>query len=468
MPWRLALGLAGLSLGAHLGVALLTEPVPDEAYYLLWSRHLAWDYPDHPPAVAFFLALARLLAGEGRLALRLPALLTALLVPTLLGWALARTRGEAEARRLLWLLHATLLLHVLGVIVTPDTPLSLAWAAALAGLLLLVDREGEGRPAPLLLLGVGLALGVALLSKLTGWALLGGVLAAALFHRPLRERLGGWGGLALLVVPALALAAPWIAATLAAPGESGLAFQLGRLSPRGSLPAKLGAYLGGQLGVLTPGVLWLALRFAGTLRRPASPRDTLLLWLGLPLPLFFLAVALVRPVEANWIGPAWLPLLVGAAGLPVTRRCFRGSVGVGLGLVLLLHGLALATASEAGRGLLPRASLARLSGGERLAARVDELCSGPVVRVGDYGAGAELHLHLGAERVRVETRERPSLFDRLEQPPFVAVDGACSLDSCRRPPPPLEGCVWGPPALPGDWPRPRLCLSRLRCEVPLR
>ncbi|MCJ7776332.1 MAG: hypothetical protein MUP08_08090, partial [Desulfobulbaceae bacterium] len=42
----------------------------DESHYVLFSRHLAWGYFDHPPMVAFLAALTTL-AGDGMLCLLL-------------------------------------------------------------------------------------------------------------------------------------------------------------------------------------------------------------------------------------------------------------------------------------------------------------------------------------------------------------------------------------------------------------
>ena len=36
----------------------------DESHYLLYSRHLAWGYFDHPPMVAFLAALTTLLGDS--------------------------------------------------------------------------------------------------------------------------------------------------------------------------------------------------------------------------------------------------------------------------------------------------------------------------------------------------------------------------------------------------------------------
>ena len=42
----------------------------DESHYLMYSRHLAWGYFDHPPMVAFLAALTTM-AGDSVLLVRL-------------------------------------------------------------------------------------------------------------------------------------------------------------------------------------------------------------------------------------------------------------------------------------------------------------------------------------------------------------------------------------------------------------
>ena len=37
----------------------LTELDPDEAYYFMYSRDLAWGYFDHPPVIALMIRLGR-------------------------------------------------------------------------------------------------------------------------------------------------------------------------------------------------------------------------------------------------------------------------------------------------------------------------------------------------------------------------------------------------------------------------
>ena len=48
-------------------VAAATTPLTeDEAYYRLWSQHLAFGYYDHPPMIAWWIWLGRHLAGSGQ------------------------------------------------------------------------------------------------------------------------------------------------------------------------------------------------------------------------------------------------------------------------------------------------------------------------------------------------------------------------------------------------------------------
>lgn len=67
-----------------------------EAYYWLWSEHLALGYYDHPPLVAWAIHLGTLVAGRTELGVRLPALL-GITVATWTVYALGRRLGGAEA-----------------------------------------------------------------------------------------------------------------------------------------------------------------------------------------------------------------------------------------------------------------------------------------------------------------------------------------------------------------------------------
>src|SRR5213595_2825392 len=72
-------GLAILALvGLRLIVAAFTPITFDEAYYWMWSKHLAGGYYDHPPMVAVVIRLGTMLAGDTELGVRLVSVLLAI------------------------------------------------------------------------------------------------------------------------------------------------------------------------------------------------------------------------------------------------------------------------------------------------------------------------------------------------------------------------------------------------------
>src|SRR5258706_5510082 len=111
------LALVALRLGAAAW-----PPLPfEEAYYWLWSKHLAGVYYDHPPGVAAVIRLGTMIAGDTELGVRLVSILLALPM----SWAVYRTAailfgGVRVAATAAMLLNVTLMAAVGNLIVTPD------------------------------------------------------------------------------------------------------------------------------------------------------------------------------------------------------------------------------------------------------------------------------------------------------------------------------------------------------------
>src|SRR5258708_9793113 len=59
----------------RLAAAAWTPLTFDEAYYWMWSKHLAGGYYDHPPMVAVVIRLGTMLAGGTQLCGRWPSVL---------------------------------------------------------------------------------------------------------------------------------------------------------------------------------------------------------------------------------------------------------------------------------------------------------------------------------------------------------------------------------------------------------
>src|SRR2546423_13817512 len=108
----------------RLVAAAWTPLTFDEAYYWMWSKHLAGGYYDHPPMVAYVIRAGTIIAGDTELGVRLVSILLALpmsfAVYQSAGILFGGRRGAATAAVLL---HLTLMAAVGTLIVTPGAPL---------------------------------------------------------------------------------------------------------------------------------------------------------------------------------------------------------------------------------------------------------------------------------------------------------------------------------------------------------
>ena len=186
----------------RLVAAAYTPLTFDEAYYWMWSKHLAGGYYDHPPMVALVIRLGTMIAGDTELGVRLVSILLALPM----SWAVYRTAAILFGGHAAWLRPrpscsmSTLMAAVGTMIVTPDAPLLVASSFVLFFLAKVLET---GRGA--WWLAVGAAVGAALLSKYTAlffgpailiwlvavpklrrwlispWPYLGGIVALAIF-----------------------------------------------------------------------------------------------------------------------------------------------------------------------------------------------------------------------------------------------------------------------------------------------
>ena len=147
----------------RLACGFAFDLVPQEAYYFLYSQHLALSYFDHPPAIAYLVRLFSSVLGHREIALRFTAFVVTL--ATQLAWL-------SFARRLLplslWSIAALLftstgLITVTSLISTPDVPLLLFWTLALHQLYRAVFEQRRAS----WLLG-GLLMGLAFDSKYSG------------------------------------------------------------------------------------------------------------------------------------------------------------------------------------------------------------------------------------------------------------------------------------------------------------
>ena len=148
-------------IALRLVAAAFTPLTFDEAYYWMWSKHLAGGYYDHPPMVALVIRAGTMIAGDTELGVRLVSILSALPMSFAVYRACAILFGGTRvAASAVILLNVTLMAAVGTLIVTPDAPLLVA-SSFLLFFLAKVLETGRG----VWWLAVGAAAGCALLSK---------------------------------------------------------------------------------------------------------------------------------------------------------------------------------------------------------------------------------------------------------------------------------------------------------------
>jgi 4-amino-4-deoxy-L-arabinose transferase-like glycosyltransferase len=304
-----ALTISALVL-LRLAAAALTPLTFDEAYYWMWSKHLAGGYYDHPPMVAVVIRLGTLIAGDTEFGVRLVSILLALPM----SWAVYRSAailfgGERIATTAAILLNVTMMASVGTIIVTPDAPLLVA-ASFVMFFLAKVLETGRGA----WWLAVGAAVGAALLSKYTamffGPAILVWLVVVPKLRRWLLSPWPYLGGLA-----ALAIFAPVI---LWNADHQWVSFikQLGRARIGAFKPAFIAELIPTQIAFATP-LVWLlgAMGLYALLRRNsgALAARALISTTFWTIALYFAWHSLHARVEANWFAPVYPAFAIAAA-----------------------------------------------------------------------------------------------------------------------------------------------------------
>jgi Dolichyl-phosphate-mannose-protein mannosyltransferase len=294
----------------RLVVANWTPLTFDEAYYWMWSKHLAGGYYDHPPAVAYVIRAGTMILGDTELGVRLVSILLALPM----SFAVYRAAtilfgGQRVAATATILLNITLMAAVGTLIVTPDAPLLVASSFVLFFLAKVLET-GRG----VWWLAVGIAVGAALLSKYT-----------ALFFGP---AILIW----LVAVPKLRrwLVSPWlylggaVALAIFAPvilwnaDHHWVSFikQLGRARMEDFRPIFIAELIPTQIVFATPlvwvlgamGLYALLMRKAGALA--ARVLINSMFW---TIAVYFVWHSLHDRVEANWFAPVYPAFAIAAA-----------------------------------------------------------------------------------------------------------------------------------------------------------
>jgi 4-amino-4-deoxy-L-arabinose transferase-like glycosyltransferase len=291
----------------------LRELIPDEAYYWVWSRHLALSYLDHPPVIAYLIHLGTMLLGNTELGVRcLMGLMTAGTV-LILTFAARRFVGNSRAASFVPIaLLFSPMIAVVGSIATPDTAACFFQSAALASILGVFAPNSSNARRRLCWIAFGICMGLALYSKYTSVLLGLAVFLAMLSCREGRRQfLTPWPWLAaILVVAAFSPVLIWNARNHWASFE----FQIrhGITSGDSAVVRNLLDYAGGQIAICTPvllGVCLAALVIYWPRKNNPMPIRILLFSATVPL-IFFGWSATHRRVEANWPMFAYFPAVI--------------------------------------------------------------------------------------------------------------------------------------------------------------
>jgi 4-amino-4-deoxy-L-arabinose transferase-like glycosyltransferase len=292
------LGWFGLFVGSALFVIGTTELAHDEAYYWLWSRHLAWGYFDHPPLIAWLISLSATWMG-GEWGVRLAPFLAVVAA----AWAVGRKIIPAERQWAWW--GGWLIFPLLSIppsFAVPDTALLAAALLFFWSLYLYVERDSWSRAVAVSVTAV-----LMLYAKYHGILLIAGTVIAL---PGLLKRRSFWLAVLLgciLLLPHLLW--QWQHDFITSRYHL-LEAHRGKLSWSGPLE-----FLIRQAAV--PGILlapWVWQRVWRGWR--SSPFDRAFGGIALVTFSFFFFLSFVKKVEFNWTGAAYPTLLALALRVP--------------------------------------------------------------------------------------------------------------------------------------------------------
>ena len=288
LPRAALLIVAGMA-AFRIAVASHIPLTEDESYYWAWSRHLALGYVDHPPMVAWLIALTAMF-GSSELAIRLPFIACEAFAAVALGYTAIVLTGNARAGGAAAVIFALIpqTRMIIGEAL-PDGPYLLFWSLAL---LFAARAFTRLRTTDMILLGI--ALGGALLSRAFGFSLLAGVLIFSLL--PAQRRMwkqGFW----IAPVIAMLLYAPFVYWN-ATHGWANFSFTIYREAYEHFSAAHL--LILSTLRFALEAAAFLVATYLLTMRR----RYDLLACTALPLPLLLIALSFFEGVESYWLlGP---------------------------------------------------------------------------------------------------------------------------------------------------------------------
>ena len=295
----------------YLGVP---ELIFEEAYYWNYAQHLDIGYLDHPLMVAWIIKAFTFILGDNEFAVRIGAFLCWFISAFYIFKLTLETLNKSAAYWALVLLAALPAYFSFGWFMSPDAPLTACWAAAIYYFHQVIVKDNAKA-----WYGVGIALGLGMISKYTIALLGGAMLLFLLIDKDSRKwLLRPQPYIALLIV--CVLFSPVIIWNMQHAWAS-FAFQSeGRVASghHFSLPR----FMSNVLIFITPiGVMSIivVVKYKKTIltRLQGAPEAAtslnrsyfVLAWLTLFPIAVYASLSLFRASKLNWTGPCWLGLL---------------------------------------------------------------------------------------------------------------------------------------------------------------
>lgn len=150
------------SLGVRIIFMFSNDLLVEEAYYWNYAAHLDFGYIDHPPMVAVLIKTAEMVLGYSVWAIRIPALMCWALTAWFVRKLTLLISPNVEGYWSVILLALLPFFFLQSLVITPDAPMLVAWAALLYYLyrcLVLLESRAWYK--------VGMWFGIGLLSKYT-------------------------------------------------------------------------------------------------------------------------------------------------------------------------------------------------------------------------------------------------------------------------------------------------------------
>jgi 4-amino-4-deoxy-L-arabinose transferase-like glycosyltransferase len=301
-PVRLAIFLLFALTCYRLWFITCLELDPDEAYYWLWSKHLAASYRDKGPAIAWTIALGTKLFGNTVFGIRFFAVILSTGTSALL---FLLGRKLYDDRTGLWCVVLASVIPLMGVgsiLMTIDSLSVFFWALAA---LLFWNALQSGKTSDWFWLG--LAIGAGFLAKFTNGVQLGCIGFFLLWSKEHRRllfsrkmlALGAAFGLCILPILWWNIQTGWVHA-IALHSRSGVksSFQI--------RPWQLLKFVSGQFAVMSPlimaGIFTAAIALLW--KRHTDLRVRFLLSQFLPVYGLFMFFSLNSAGKENWAAPA--------------------------------------------------------------------------------------------------------------------------------------------------------------------